>query len=517
MPGQEALLDVLAAVLEDALDEVAEARPGRRAGRRQLLVEDHVVDARQPVAADRRSATTCRRSRRRRATGARRPGRPSSRRRSTRPAARGCWSRSHVAQPRSGTPPRRASHRSPSPSRLGADPVVGEHPVEARVRAAEDVAREQRPAQVDVGQALPRVADAAVHLDGGLAHRAGGPGAVGLGHRGGGQRLGRRERVDRPRRVERDAARALHGDERVGQQVLHRLERADRSRRTACATTAYSQARSTAPRIVPTRSAQVSASPRAVQRARSSSVSGRPSSGATWVAAGERHRRPGQVDGHRAGRQRRPDRPGSRSARPRAPAPRSRPRRRRRRSRGHARRRPLRPGRAGPASNATVSAAVAAGGAGQPPELGGERRPEERRVGQAAPELLGDDGGLDARRPRRAGRRRRCAARASRPRRPRRRAWRPARRRRAGPTACGPSRSTTCAAESRSARCSGERRTSISRPSGRSRAAAPTRRAACGAAPCRTAAAGWRRRRRRGAGACRWPASRRRAARAPAR
>jgi hypothetical protein len=46
------LLDVVVAVLEDPLDEIAEARTRRRAGGGELLVEDHVVDARQLVSAD---------------------------------------------------------------------------------------------------------------------------------------------------------------------------------------------------------------------------------------------------------------------------------------------------------------------------------------------------------------------------------------------------------------------------------------------------------------------------------
>ncbi len=53
------------------------------------------------------------------------------------------------------------------------------------------------------------------------------PGAVCLRHGGRRQRLGRGQRVHRPRRVQRDAAGALRGDERVGQHVLDGLERAD--------------------------------------------------------------------------------------------------------------------------------------------------------------------------------------------------------------------------------------------------------------------------------------------------
>ena len=68
--------------------------------------------------------------------------------------------------------------------------------------------------------AFPGVADAAVHLNGRLAHRAGGPGAVGLGGGRRGERAGTRQCVDRPGGVEGDAAGTLQGDEGVSQQVL---------------------------------------------------------------------------------------------------------------------------------------------------------------------------------------------------------------------------------------------------------------------------------------------------------
>ncbi len=50
-PGQEAVLDRVAAVVGDPLDQVAEARPRRRARGRHLLVEDHVEDGRQVLTA----------------------------------------------------------------------------------------------------------------------------------------------------------------------------------------------------------------------------------------------------------------------------------------------------------------------------------------------------------------------------------------------------------------------------------------------------------------------------------
>jgi len=45
--------------------------------------------------------------------------------------------------------------------------------------------------------------------------------------RGSSERLMSRQRVDGPRRVERETAGALHRDERVGEQMLHGLERPD--------------------------------------------------------------------------------------------------------------------------------------------------------------------------------------------------------------------------------------------------------------------------------------------------
>ena len=76
-------------------------------------------------------------------------------------------------------------------------------------------------------EALPGVADPAVHLDGGLTHGSGGAGAVRLRDRAGFQPLTRWQRVDRPGRVLRQADRTFHEDARLGEQVLHRLERAD--------------------------------------------------------------------------------------------------------------------------------------------------------------------------------------------------------------------------------------------------------------------------------------------------
>src|SRR5581483_4750806 len=51
-PGEEALLDLLGAVVHETLDQVAEAGPRRGPGPGQLLVEDDVVHRGQFVAAD---------------------------------------------------------------------------------------------------------------------------------------------------------------------------------------------------------------------------------------------------------------------------------------------------------------------------------------------------------------------------------------------------------------------------------------------------------------------------------
>src|SRR4051794_12489093 len=60
---------------------------------------------------------------------------------------------------------------------------------------SEERARQQRSPEVHVHEALPRVADPAVHLDRGLAHGAGGASGVGLRHRPRVERVGHRQRV----------------------------------------------------------------------------------------------------------------------------------------------------------------------------------------------------------------------------------------------------------------------------------------------------------------------------------
>ena len=222
--GEEAVLDRLAAVRRDALHEIAETRTRRRARGRELLVEDHVEHGRQVVTAEPRGPAQPEEARRRRARCAIRPAVPSTRRRSTTSAGPGCARRATPGSGR-GTRLRRASHESPSatPSRSRCELA------QLHVVVAEPLRREQRAPQVHVRDALPRVADAAVHLHRRLAHRARGAGAVRLGDPAGGARLGGREVVDRPRRVQRDAERTFHQAARFGEQVLHGLERADRN------------------------------------------------------------------------------------------------------------------------------------------------------------------------------------------------------------------------------------------------------------------------------------------------
>ena len=116
--------------------------------------------------------------------------------------------------------------------------------------------------------ALPRVADAAVHLDRGLAHRARGAGAVRLGDRGPAAHASSGGRLS----TAHDACsatleRALHQAARLGEQVLHGLERTDRHAVLPALAPRTSTVTSSTPRITPTRSALVSARPSAVHAA----------------------------------------------------------------------------------------------------------------------------------------------------------------------------------------------------------------------------------------------------------
>ena len=106
-------------------------------------------------------------------------------------------------------------------------PVL-EHPLQAGPGVAQKVAGEEGTTQVDVGQAVPCVPDASVHLDRRLAHLTPGPGAVGLGHGGRGQSLGRVEGVHGPGGMTGHAPGSLGLHPGVGQQMLDGLERPDR-------------------------------------------------------------------------------------------------------------------------------------------------------------------------------------------------------------------------------------------------------------------------------------------------
>src|SRR6201992_1105900 len=75
--------------------------------------------------------------------------------------------------------------------------------------AGPQLRRGQRATQVHMRKALPGIADAAVYLNSGLAHRPRGSRAVDLGEPAGSDRLGWVQLVDRPGGVPHDAHRAL--------------------------------------------------------------------------------------------------------------------------------------------------------------------------------------------------------------------------------------------------------------------------------------------------------------------
>jgi hypothetical protein len=77
-------------------------------------------------------------------------------------------------------------------------------------------------------KAFPGIADAAVHLDGGLAHRSRGARAVDLRHSGGADRLGRRQLVNRPGGMSQHTDRTLDQRQAFREQVRDGLIRADR-------------------------------------------------------------------------------------------------------------------------------------------------------------------------------------------------------------------------------------------------------------------------------------------------
>ena len=357
-------------------------------------------------------------------------------------------------------------------------PVVVEDPVEARTGTAEDVGGEQRAAQVDVGEALPGVADPAVHLDGRLAHGASGPGAVGLGdaaapapRRVPGRRRPRRRGGRRcasppwPRR-RRPAGAAPPGTSRSGGRTAGAPRRSARRGRP--------------PRIVPTRSAQVSGQPERGPRGEVVVGEGTALVGEPRRRAAGARRRPGQVGAPRRGRARltsaRPPAPGTSTSADGAPwasmaiAPAG--------------------GRvdhhAGHRGRATADrlGGYRAGGARRG---AGGRRPASargtgRRPGRRAPRPRGPPP-----RPTPSGSRPSCAARSSRQPDAATAASsfaRSARRRRGWPTVAGPRRPTTCAAESRRACCSGGEADVHQRARLRRASRAPTRRGGCGAAPC---------------------------------
>ena len=202
----------------------AAARPRRRSPRRG--------SRRTPGAArDRRSgpARRARRSRRRRARCAIPPAGPSTRRRSTRPAGPGCSRRARRAGA-PGTPPPPASHESP----CGHSEACSLQLPQLLAVVAEPPRGEQRTAQVDVDDAVPRVPHPAVHLHRGLADACARRARSTPWPRV--RRCGlRRGRARRRPTTGCSAALKRSFDQAAGlrEEVLHGLERPDRERRTA--------------------------------------------------------------------------------------------------------------------------------------------------------------------------------------------------------------------------------------------------------------------------------------------
>src|SRR5262245_50574340 len=91
----------------------------------------------------------------------------------------------------------------------------------------EPLGGEQRAAEIDVDDAVPRVSDPAVHLHRGLAHGACGARAVGLGHPPRGAGLVGRELIHGPRGIQRGAERPLDQAASLREEMLHGLEGPD--------------------------------------------------------------------------------------------------------------------------------------------------------------------------------------------------------------------------------------------------------------------------------------------------
>ena len=181
---QEAIADLLAPVTGDALDQVAEAGLGRRARRRELLVDDDLVDRWQllpavglgpasspknPASNSAQCHSACCAQYSSSVDDAGRPGLWStsqSRKRARNSASWGESSKSiagSLSSPRRPFAARRTRRWCPS------SPTTR--------------STSSRAAQVHVHEAFPRVADPAVHLDRGLADGASRVGAVRLGDR----------------------------------------------------------------------------------------------------------------------------------------------------------------------------------------------------------------------------------------------------------------------------------------------------------------------------------------------
>jgi hypothetical protein len=172
-------------VFEDSLHQVAEAGPRGRPRRGQLLVDDDLEDGWQSLSPD-----------------LRRPGHGEEAGVVERPVPgrhprpvlvvgrRSGQAGVVVLQPGAEPDAERDSSGESPKSIVAPHPVMAQHTTQVDAGIAADVAGEQGPAEEDVGQALPRVPDAPVHLNHGLAHGAGGPGAVRLRRRRRSQRVG---------------------------------------------------------------------------------------------------------------------------------------------------------------------------------------------------------------------------------------------------------------------------------------------------------------------------------------
>ena len=395
--GKEAILDGVAAVRADALHEVAEARARRRARGGDLLVEDHVEHGRQVVTAEpRRPAQPEEPGVVERGVpfGLARPVLVVGRRRGQAGVVLGEPGAQAAAELGFGGRVTKV-HRPPPAARAAARAA-------ARRRRRRTTATRATRAAGTRGRCTPTCC---------RSHRA--PGSrsrtrcaaraqYALATRPAERGVGR-EVVDGPRRVQRDAERALHEAVRLGEQVLHGLERTDRN----AVLPALGRVRDGDVEHAAHHADEVGARERQAERGPLGEIVG----GEEPALVGDRlHRRPGrdhangarQIRAGRSPRARRPAPARGGSRRPREPRRtpiRARRRRRPRRSASTSPRRARSRRRRARRENATT--APRRRRARPAREVGREHRARERDVGHRAAEGVGDDGGLDAARERR--------------------------------------------------------------------------------------------------------------------